>query len=249
MTALSGHGDEKPTDHRRRVSGRTPVRCRRGDSCPETGIRVFLVDRQEIVLHGLNVALAGEPGISIDGEAVNALQAMARIRGDHPPDVVVIDPDLPDGRGLELCRTLRARFTEVRCVVLTASTDPTRLAESMAAGASAYVVKDVVGADLAATIRTVVAGGTSYDARVARELRSRVGRTAMLDQLSPRERQLFALLGEGLTNRQISDRLFIAEKTVRNSLTVLFAKLGVNGRVQAAALAAKIGAVAASASI
>ncbi|MFC4125625.1 response regulator transcription factor [Nocardia rhizosphaerae] len=206
-------------------------------------IRVFLVDRQEIVLRGLQVALAGESDIGIDGEAVNLLQAMARIRSDDPPDVVVIDPDLPDGRGLELCRTLRTRFADLRCVVLTSSTDPDRLADAMAAGASAYVVKDIVGIDLAAAIRTVAAGGNHYDPRVARELRAKIGRTAMLDQLSPRERQLFALLGEGLTNRQIAARLYLAEKTVRNSLTVLFAKLGVSGRVQAAALAVRIGAV------
>jgi two-component system response regulator DevR len=111
------------------------------------------------------------------------------------------------------------------------------------AGASAYVVKDVVGPELAATIRIVDAGGTSYDPRVVRELRTRVGRTAVLDQLSPRECRMFAMLGKGLTNRQMAERLFIAEKTVRNSLTVLFAKLGVSGRVQAAALAVKIGVV------
>ncbi|WP_218719546.1 response regulator transcription factor [Nocardia sp. MH4] len=244
MAISSGRGDGTPTESRRRGSGRTMAeRLPRGESPAATDIRVFLVDRQEIVLRGLNVALGGEPDISIDGEAVNVLQAMARIRGDHAPDVVIIDPDLPDGRGLDLCRLLRTRFDGVRCVVLTASTDPDRLAESMVAGASAYVVKDVVGPELAATIRIVDAGGTSYDPRVVRELRTRVGRTAVLDQLSPRERRMFAMLGKGLTNRQMAERLFIAEKTVRNSLTVLFAKLGVSGRVQAAALAVKIGVV------
>ncbi|CAN5773519.1 two-component system response regulator DevR [soil metagenome] len=208
-------------------------------------ISVFLVDDHEVVRRGLVDLLSGDPDLTVVGEAGSVAEAMARIPAARP-DVAVLDVRLPDGSGIDLCRDLLAAHDELRCLILTSFTDEQSMLDAILAGASGYVVKDIRGMELAAAIKEVGAGKSLLDNRAAAALMSKLRRATeeteddRLRDLSATERTLLDLLGEGLTNREIGERMFLAEKTVKNYVSRLLAKLGLHRRTQAALLAAEL---------
>ncbi|MEN0139600.1 MAG: response regulator transcription factor [Rhodococcus sp. (in: high G+C Gram-positive bacteria)] len=204
--------------------------------------RVFLVDDHEIVRRGLVDLLGSVPDLEVVGEAASVGEAMARIPGSGA-DVAVLDVRLPDGNGVELCRDLRAALPELRCLMLTSYSDDEALFDAIMAGASGFVLKQILGTDLVAAVRTVGEGGSLLDSRATSALMNRI-RSARRDdplaQLSEQERAVFDLIGEGLTNREIAERLFLAEKTIKNYVSRLLSKLGMQRRTQAAVLATEL---------
>ncbi|MFJ6939668.1 response regulator [Streptomyces sp. NPDC101132] len=212
-----------------------------------TPVRVFLLDDHEIVRRGLRDLLDAEPDISVVGEAGTAEQALARGPALRP-DVAVLDVRLPDGNGVAVCRELRSRMPGLACLMLTSFDDEDALLDAIMAGAAGYVLKQIKGSDLVAAVRTVAAGQSMLDpattARLMRSLRDpeavRDPEDARLAALSERERDVLQLIGEGLTNREIAQRLFLSEKTVKNHISRLLGKLGVERRVQAAVIAAEV---------
>lgn len=211
-------------------------------------ISVFLVDDHEVVRRGLVDLLSGDPDLTVVGEAGSVAEAIARIPAARP-NVAVLDVRLPDGNGIDLCRDLLAAHDELRCLILTSFTDEQSMLDAILAGASGYVVKDIRGMELAAAIKEVGAGKSLLDNRAAAALMSKLRRSAedggapeddRLRDLSATERTLLELLGEGLTNREIGERMFLAEKTVKNYVSRLLAKLGMHRRTQAALLAAEL---------
>jgi two-component system, NarL family, response regulator DevR len=211
-------------------------------------ITVFLVDDHEVVRRGLVDLLSGDPDLTVVGEAGSVAEAKARIPAVRP-DVAVLDVRLPDGSGIDLCRELLAAHDELRCLILTSFTDEQSMLDAILAGASGYVVKDIRGMELAQAIKTVGSGKSLLDNRAAAALMSKLrhdihdGESAedpRLRDLSATERTLLELLGEGLTNREIGQRMFLAEKTVKNYVSRLLAKLGLHRRTQAALLAAEL---------
>ena len=206
-------------------------------------IRVFLLDDHEIVRRGVRDLLDAEPGITVIGEAGTAAAALARIPA-LKPDVAVLDIRLPDGNGVTVCRDLRSAMPELACLMLTSFSDDEALFDAIMAGAAGYVLKQIRGTDLVGAIRTIAAGQSLLDpqaaATVMRRMRDQASATDPLAGLTDQERRILTLIGEGLTNRQIGDRLFLAEKTVKNYVSALFAKLGMQRRAQAAAYAARI---------
>jgi DNA-binding NarL/FixJ family response regulator len=206
-------------------------------------IRVFLLDDHEVVRRGVASMLAIEKDIEVVGEAGTADQAIARIPAARP-HVAVLDVRLPDGDGVTVCREIRSRMPEVACLMLTSFADEEALFDAVMAGASGYVLKEIHGSDLVGAIKTVAAGQSLLDprstAQMLARLRRNVTRKDPLSELSDQERKILELIGDGLTNRQIGERLFIAEKTVKNYVSSLFAKLGMQRRTQAAALAARL---------
>ncbi|SEB74946.1 response regulator transcription factor [Rhodococcus koreensis] len=207
-------------------------------------IRVFLVDNHEVVRRGIADLLTSDPELTVVGEAASYAQAMARIPA-FKPDVAVLDVRLPDGNGIELCRELHSLMPELHCLILTLFTDEQAMLDAILAGASGYVVKDIRGMDLAQAVRDVGAGKSLLDGRAAGALMTKVradanGKDGIFGHLTNQERTLLALLGEGLTNRQIAARMFLAEKTVKNYVSRLLTKLGVERRTQAALLATKM---------
>jgi len=206
-------------------------------------IRVFLLDDHEIVRRGVRDLLDSEPGITVIGEAGTAAAALARVPA-LKPDVAVLDIRLPDGDGVTVCRDLRSRMPQLACLMLTSYSDDEALVDAILAGAAGYVLKQIRGTDLVGAIRTIASGQSLLDpqaaATVMRRMRDQTTATDPLAALTDQERRILALIGEGLTNRQIGDRLFLAEKTVKNYVSALFAKLGMQRRAQAAAYAARI---------
>ncbi|MGW4740871.1 response regulator [Nocardia xishanensis] len=206
-------------------------------------IKVFLVDDHEIVRRGLTDLLESDPELAVIGEAGDVAQAMPGIRAARP-DVAVLDVRLPDGNGIELCRDLLAEFDGLRCLILTSYTDEHAMLDAILAGASGYVVKNIKGMELAEAIKAVGAGRSLLDNRAATALKARLRNSVEADGplagLTEQERKLLALLGEGLTNRQIAARMFLAEKTVKNYVSRLLAKLGMERRTQAAVLATRL---------
>ncbi|SDU54340.1 response regulator [Gordonia westfalica] len=206
-------------------------------------ISVFLVDDHEIVRRGLVELLDHDDDVRVVGEAATCEQAIARIP-TVKPDVAVLDVRLPDGNGIELCRELLDRVEGLRCLMLTSMTDDEAMMDAILAGASGYVIKDITGMELARAISDVGAGRSLLDNRAAAALMDRL-RTQRekeetpSDGLSAQESTLLALLGEGLTNRQIAARMHLAEKTVKNYVSRLLGKLGMERRTQAAVYAAK----------
>ena len=204
--------------------------------------RVFLVDDHEIVRRGLVDLLGSVPDLEVVGEAASVGEAMARIPGSGA-DVAVLDVRLPDGNGVELCRDLRAALPELRCLMLTSYSDDEALFDAIMAGASGFVLKQILGTDLVAAVRTVGEGGSLLDSRATSALMNRIRsarRDDPLTQLSEQERAVFDLIGEGLTNREIAERLFLAEKTIKNYVSRLLSKLGMQRRTQAAVLATEL---------
>jgi DNA-binding NarL/FixJ family response regulator len=205
-------------------------------------IGVFLLDDHEIVRMGVRDLLEAEPDIRVVGEAGTAAAALARIPALRP-DVAVLDMRLPDGDGVEVCREVRSAMPEVACLILTSFGDDEALFKAVMAGAAGYVLKQIRGTDLVSAVRTVAAGQSMLDSQAAGKLMARLRdqpkKNDPLASLSPQERRILELIGEGLTNRQIGQRMFLAEKTIKNYVSGLFAKLGMQRRTQAAAFAVR----------
>lgn len=206
-------------------------------------VKVFLVDDHEVVRRGLIDLLSSDPALDVIGEAGSFAQAMAQIPALRP-DVAVLDVRLPDGNGIELCRELLAKMPDLRCLMLTSFTSDEAMLDAILAGASGYVVKDIKGMELAQAIKDVGAGRSLLDNRAAAalmaKLRGAAERSDPLSGLTDQERVLLGLLGEGLTNKQIAARMFLAEKTVKNYVSRLLAKLGMERRTQAAVFVSKL---------
>lgn len=205
-------------------------------------IRVFLLDDHEVVRRGVHDLLDAEPDIEIVGEAGSVDHGLARGPALRP-DVALLDVRLPDGDGITVCRELRARMPELACLMLTSFDDDDALLDAVMAGAAGYVLKQIKGSDLVSAVRTVASGQSMLDPATTARLMSTLRgdepgpeQDSRIAALSPREREILALIGEGLTNREIGKQLFLAEKTVKNHISRLLAKLGVERRVQAAVL-------------
>ncbi|MEU1537812.1 response regulator transcription factor [Actinacidiphila glaucinigra] len=209
-------------------------------------IRVFLVDDHEVVRRGLHDLLDAEPDIEVAGEAGTVDQALARAPALRP-DVAILDVRLPDGDGIGVCRELRSRMPGLACLMLTSFDDDDALLDAIMAGAAGYVLKQIKGSDLVSAVRTVASGQSMLDpattARLMNSLREQEQPPEPQDEalagLTPREREILELIGEGLTNRQIGERLFLSEKTVKNHISRMLGKLGVERRIQAAVLATR----------
>jgi DNA-binding NarL/FixJ family response regulator len=210
-------------------------------------IRVFLLDDHEVVRRGLSDLLDAEEDISVVGDAENVEHALVRAPAVRP-HVAVLDVRLPDGDGITVCRELRDQMPELAVLMLTSFDDEDALLDAIMAGASGYVLKQIKGSDLVGAVRTVASGQSMLDpattARLMRSLRAEPAQAPEmapeLASLSPREREILALIGDGLTNREIGKRLYLSEKTVKNHISRLLAKLGVQRRVQAAVLASHL---------
>ena len=206
-------------------------------------IRVFLLDDHEVVRRGIRDLLETEGDIEVVGEASTAAEALARVPVTKP-DVAVLDVRLPDGDGVSVCRDLRSDFPDLACLMLTSFADDEALYDAILAGAAGYVLKQIRGNDLIGAVRTVANGGSLLDPRAAAQvmerLRTQASRKDPLAGLTDQERRILELIGEGLTNRQIGERMFLAEKTVKNYVSALLAKLGLERRTQAAVLATKL---------
>ncbi|GGT09837.1 MULTISPECIES: response regulator [Streptomyces] len=215
------------------------------DSSGGAPVRVFLLDDHEVVRRGVHDLLDAEPDLTVVGEAATAEEALVRVPALRPR-VAVLDVRLPDGDGVAVCRELRSRMPDLACLMLTSFDDEEALLDAIMAGASGYVLKQITGTDLVHAVRTVASGQSLLDpgatARVMARLRGdspRPEEPQALPGLTDRERDILALVGEGLTNREIGKRLYLAEKTVKNNISRLLAKLGVERRVQAAVIAAQ----------
>ena len=208
-------------------------------------IKVFLLDDHEVVRRGVKDLLESDAdaGIEVIGEAGTASSALARIPALRP-DVAVLDVRLPDGDGVTVCREIRSRMPEVACLMLTSFGDEEALFDAIMAGAAGYVLKQIRGSDLVGAVRTVATGRTLLDLRAASQLMARLCAEAdkkdPLAGLTDQEKKILELIGAGMTNRQIGERMFLAEKTIKNYVSVLFDKLGMERRTQAAAYAVRI---------
>lgn len=206
-------------------------------------VKVFLVDDHEVVRRGLVDLLGADPELDVVGEAGSVAEAMARVPAARP-DVAVLDVRLPDGNGIELCRDLLSRMPDLRCLILTSYTSDEAMLDAILAGASGYVVKDIKGMELARAVKDVGAGRSLLDNRAAAALMAKLRGAAEkqdpLSGLTDQERTLLGLLSEGLTSKQIADRMFLAEKTVKNYVSRLLAKLGMERRTQAAVFATEL---------
>ncbi len=202
-------------------------------------VRVFLLDDHEIVRRGVRELLEAEDDLVVVGEASTVAEALARVPAVRP-DVAVLDVRLPDGDGIRVCRELRSADPALACLMLTSFADDDALLGAIMAGAAGYVLKQVRGGDLVGAVRTVAAGGSLLDPRatlqVLDRMRTQVSAADPLAGLTQQERRILDLIGEGLTNRQIGERMFLAEKTVKNYVSSLLSKLGLDRRTQAAVL-------------
>jgi len=208
-----------------------------------TPIRVFLLDDHEVVRQGLRALLESGGDIEVVGESGLASEATARIPALRP-DVAVLDARLPDGSGIEVCRTVRAIDPKIKALILTSYDDDEALFAAIMAGAAGYVLKEIRGSDLVDGIRRVAAGQSLIDpaltAKVLERVRKGPSVAPELAELTDQERKLLGLIAEGLTNRQIGEQMFLAEKTVKNYVSSILAKLGLERRTQAAVLASKL---------
>jgi DNA-binding NarL/FixJ family response regulator len=221
-----------------------PSAARPADGDPgRPGVRVFLLDDHEIVRRGVRELLEAEPDIAVVGEAGTAQGALDQVPALRP-DVAVLDVRLPDGDGVSVCRALRSQTPGTACLMLTSFGDEEALLKAVMAGAAGYVLKQIRGTDLVGAVRTVASGQSMIPPETAGRVLSRAGEQARaadpLSRLTGQERRILELIGHGLTNRQIGERLGLAEKTVKNYVSVLFAKLGMERRTQAAAYAARV---------
>jgi two-component system, NarL family, response regulator DevR len=206
-------------------------------------ITVFLCDDHEVVRRGVKDMLEADGDIVVVGEASTASEALARV----PillPQVAVLDVRLPDGSGVSVCRDLKAALPDLACLMLTSFADDDAMLDAIMAGAQGFVLKQIRGSDLVGAVRAVAAGGSLLDPtatrRVMDRLRQRGESQDRLSELSDQERKVLDLIGEGLTNRQIGERMFLAEKTVKNYVSNVLAKLGLDRRTQAAVLAHEV---------
>jgi two-component system response regulator DevR len=206
-------------------------------------IRVFLLDDHEIVRRGIADVLEEQPGIVVVGEAATAGEALRRIPAARP-HVAVLDARLPDGSGIDVCRDIRSSAPEVRCLILTSYDDNDALFAAVMAGAAGYLLKEVRGTSLIDAVRQVAAGKSLLDpavtGRLLTRLREGAPQDARLASLTDREREILGLITDGMTNKQIGERLFLAEKTVKNYVSGLLAKLGMQRRTQAAVYGSEV---------
>ena len=206
-------------------------------------IRVFLLDDHEIVRRGLRDLLEAEGDIEIVGESGKAREATARIPALRP-DVAVLDARLPDGSGIDVCRDIRSTDPSIKALILTSYDDDEALFAAIMAGAAGYVLKQIGSGDLVDSVRRVAAGQSLIDpqlmARVLERVRSGPPEHEELAGLTEQERKILALIAEGMTNRQIGERLYLAEKTVKNYVSSILSKLGLERRTQAAVFASKL---------
>ena len=205
-------------------------------------IRVFLLDDHEIVRRGVRELLESADDLEVVGEAGSAAEALHRVPATSP-DVAILDVRLPDGSGIEVCRELRSSMPDLKCLMLTSFNDDEALFDAVMAGAAGYVLKEVRGSDLIESVRRAAAGHSLLDpmvtARVIDRLRN-PPKDALTAALSPQESAILGHLADGLTNRQIAEQMFLAEKTVKNYVSNLLAKLGMHHRTQAAVYAARL---------
>lgn len=206
-------------------------------------IRVFLLDDHEIVRRGLRSLLECEPDMTVVGEAATARDGLAGLL-EHRPDVALLDARLPDGSGVDVARHLSVHAPEVRTLMISSYDDDEALVSAFRAGAAGYVLKEIGGDTLVQGVRTVAAGQTLIDPVVAGRMMDRMREQPAapdgFDCLSAQERKILELIGDGLTNRQIGDRLFLSEKTIKNNVTSILGKLGVQRRTQAAVLVSRM---------
>ena len=202
-------------------------------------ITVFLVDDHELVRRGVAEMLEADPAIRVVGEAGTIEQGRGRILATGP-DVALLDVRLPDGSGVDLCRDLHGLAPSVRCVMLTAYDDDEAMVSAVIADAAGYVLKDIRGSGLIEVVKRVASGRSALDPGLVKAVRNRLrsGPTSdpRLESLNPREREVLALIADGLTNRQIGNRLSLTEKTVKNYVSSLLSKLNLQSRTQAAVL-------------
>jgi DNA-binding NarL/FixJ family response regulator len=214
----------------------------REDSGPATVISVFLLDDHEIIRRGVRDLLEAQPDIRVTGEAETAASALPRIRATRP-DVALLDVRLDDGDGVTVCRDIRSELPDVACLMLTSYDDDQAMIDATMAGAVGYVLKHIEGTDLVSAVRTAAAGQSlltpgTIDHVMAR-LRGEPDEHGPLEALTQQERRVFDLIGEGLTNRQIGEHMFLSEKTVKNYVSSVFVKLGLERRTQIAAYAVR----------
>jgi DNA-binding NarL/FixJ family response regulator len=206
-------------------------------------VSVFLLDDHELVRRGIRELLWAHDDMTVIGEASTAEEALARIPTSRP-DVAVLDVRLPDGDGIEVCREIRSRHPEIACLILTSYSDDEALFSAIMAGAAGYVLKQIRGVELVDAIRRVGAGGSLLDPavteRVMKRLRAKPEEDEGLTDLTGQERRILELIAQGYTNRQIADTIFLAEKTVKNYVSSLLSKLGMERRSEAAAYAARL---------
>jgi DNA-binding NarL/FixJ family response regulator len=206
-------------------------------------IRVFLLDDHEIVRRGLADLISLQSDLEVVGEAGTAAEALIRITAAQP-DVAVLDVRLPDGNGVEVCREIRSLFPHIHVLMLTSYADDEALFNAIMAGASGYVLKEIRGTDLISAIRQVAAGNSLLDPsvteRVLERLRNGNKVNDELSGLTEQEKTILMLIGEGMTNRQIGEKMHLAEKTIKNYVSGLLAKLGMERRTQAAAYVARL---------
>jgi len=206
-------------------------------------IRVYLLDDHELVRQGIRRVLESSGEIDVVGEGDTIAIGTSQIRSLRP-DVAVLDVRLPDGSGIEACRAIRSTDPSVKALILTSYDDDEALLAAIMAGAAGYVLKEIRGHDLVDAVRRVAAGQSLIDPTVTTRLLDRVrsGRTggSELDSLTPQEQRLLGYIAEGLTNREIAERMSLAEKTVKNYVSSVLAKLGVGRRAQAAVIAARL---------
>jgi two-component system, NarL family, response regulator DevR len=205
-------------------------------------IRVFLLDDHEVVREGVRALLDGADGIEVVGEGGSVAEALARIPACRP-HVALLDVQLPDGSGVEVCRTIRSDHPEVRALMLTSFADDEALFEAILAGASGYLLKQVRGTDIVEAVRRIAAGDSLLDpaltARVLDRMREPPQEDERLARLTGQERAVLALIAEGLSNREIGERMFLAEKTIKNYVSAILSKLGMQRRTQAAVFGAE----------
>jgi DNA-binding NarL/FixJ family response regulator len=206
-------------------------------------IRVYLLDDHEVVRQGLKALLESAGGIEVVGESGSAVEATSRIPACKP-HVAVLDARLPDGSGIEVCRSVRSVDDSIQALILTSYDDDEALFAAIMAGAAGYVLKEIRGSDLVDGIRRVAAGQSLIDpaltAKVLERVRKGPSVAPELAELTDQERKLLGLIAEGLTNRQIGEQMFLAEKTGKNYVSSILAKLGLERRTQAAVLASKL---------
>ena len=210
---------------------------------PLGAIRIFLLDDHEVVRRGIAELLAAVPGFDVVGEAGTVEQALPRVLATRP-DVAILDARLPDGSGIDVCRDIRSALPSTYCLILTSYDDEDAVLSAVLAGASGYVLKEVRTSGLVDAIKQAALGRSLIDPAVIGQVMERVRTGTRTDNrlaaLTAREREVLGLIAEGLTNRQIGDRMFLAEKTVKNYVSSLLSKLGMQRRTQAAVFGAEV---------
>lgn len=204
-------------------------------------IRVFLLDDHDIVLRGLADLLDDQPDLTVVGQSTSAASALSSLEACDP-DVAVLDVRLGDGNGIEVCRDIRSAHPDIACLILTSFADDHAVIDAAMAGAAGYVLKQIGGNEIVTAIRKVATGAQLLDAAIVRLTlrRLRASEEGRVGSLSEQEHRIFELIGDGYSNRQIAEEMHLAEKTVKNYISNLFVKLGIDRRTQAAAMAARI---------